>query len=325
MASITTADISANLIRAELWSNTLKETLKEELMGQRWIDTLVDFPDGETFVIPSIGDTVAQDYVEGEAVQYLPRDTGRWEFSITEYIQSGTSITKKAMQDSFYADRLTSRFVPDQLRAIMEHFEVKAFAASETGLAANDARTINGYAHRVAGGNAGALQVQDFAYAKLALQKANVPMTGLVAIVPPEFEYTINTLSNLVSVADNPMWDGIISTSMNPTGMRFVKNIYGFDVYTSNYLPDVKDSALKTAAGAAINLSAKAAKASYFFSAGAGADLLPWKAAWRQAPQVDYKFEQDYQEHRWVTTARYGVKEYRPENLVTIAASTQVL
>lgn len=325
MASIETHDIQQHLIRTDLWSNTIKEQLRDHLMGQRWIDTLVDFPDGNTLHIPSIGDTIAMDYVEGEAVKYLPRDTGEWTFQITEYIQSGTSISNKAMQDSYYAERLKARFVPDQLRALAEHFEVHALAVSENGLAANASRTINGYAHRVAGGGTnGLLELEDFAYAKLALQKALVPMTNLVAIVPPEFEYTVNTLSNLVTIADNPRWEGIIESSMNPTGMRFLKNIYGFDVYTSNYLPDVNDNALLDKEGNAKNFSSADAKAGYFFSA-SGGDLLPWKAAWRQQPKTDYKYEMDFQEHRWVTTARYGVKEYRPENLVTIVANLDVL
>lgn len=46
MASIETHDIQQHLIRTDLWSNTIKEQLRDHLMGQRWIDTLVDFPDG---------------------------------------------------------------------------------------------------------------------------------------------------------------------------------------------------------------------------------------------------------------------------------------
>lgn len=324
MASMETGNADL-LIRTELWSQQIKEQLRDDLFATRWVDTLVDFPDGDTFTIPSIGDAQVNDYVEGEAVQYRPRDTGEWQFSIDEYLQSGDSISKKLMQDSFYAERLMARFVPDQNRAIMEHFEATTLEKPEAVLGAtpNGQYDINGFHHRMSGGNSGVLEVQDFAYARLALQRANVPMTNLVAIVDPSTEFVMNTLSSLVTLDSNPMWEGIIADNIG-TGMRFTKNIYGFDVYVSNYLPDVTDNALPERDGTTTNdFSTTAGKANYFFSA-AGGDILPWKAAWRQSPEVDYKYEQDYQEHRWVTTCRYGVKLYRPENMVTIVTDTAV-
>lgn len=325
MASITTHEVYDNLTLKEVFSASLKKVLEDSLQGTRWASRITGFPNGEKFVMPSIGDTVAMNYRENEAVKYLPRDTGRWEFEITEYLQSGTSISKKAMQDAFYTQQLMASFVPDQHRAIMKHFETNLLATSERGLAANAAVKINDYNHRIVGGGGNAhLELADFAYAKLALDNANVPMSNLVAIVPPEVEYEINTLTNIVNVSDNPKWEGIIETSMNPTGMKFVKNIYGFDVYTSHYLPRITDTGLQDKEGNTVSTANQNAKASFFFSA-AYDDILPWKYAWRQEPQLDTKYEMDFQEYRWVTTARYGTGLYRPENLVTIATSTKVL
>lgn len=326
MASILSKDVFDNLTLKEVFSAQLKAVLQDSLNGTKWASRLTDFPNGDEFVMPSIGDTVAMDYRENEAVKYLPRDTGRWTFRITEYLQSGTSISKKAMQDAFYTKQLMASFVPGQHRAIMKHFESNLLATSEKQYVANAPVLINQYNHRIAGGGgAGMLELEDFAYAKLALDNANVPMINLTAIVPPEVEYQINTLTNIVSLSDNPRWEGIIQTSMAPTGMKFIKNIYGFDVYTSHYLPDMTDGALLDKAGNAVNLAAAGvnAKASYFFSAG-GDDILPWKYAWRQEPELDTKYEMDFQEYRWVTTARYGTGLFRPENLVTIATSTKI-
>ena len=44
------------LIRAELWSRELKDALEDELMANRYVKWLTEFPDGTTFTIPSIGD-----------------------------------------------------------------------------------------------------------------------------------------------------------------------------------------------------------------------------------------------------------------------------
>ena len=323
MSGMTTSN-SSLLIRSELWANELKETLQEELTGMKYVDQIVDFPDGDTFTIPSIGDAQVDDYVEDTSVTYRPLDTGEWQFSINEYLSSGTYITKRNEQDGFYMSQLVSGFVPKQRRAILEHYETNMFEKPEDvlGAVANGQYTINGAHHRYAGGNGGVIEIADFAYAQYALKKANVPQQNLVAIVDPSVEYRINTLSNLVSVSDNPRWEGIVADGIG-TGMKFVKNIFGFDVYTSNFLPDVTDNALPEFDGTTTkDFSSAPGKACYFFSA--AGDVLPWKSAWRQQPTVDMEWNKDKQRTEFVTTARYGTKLYRPENMVSIVTDVTI-
>ena len=135
--------------------------------------------------------------------------------------------------------------------------------------------------------------------------------TDLIAIVDPSVEYTINTLTNISNISNNPRWEGIVSSGI-ATGMKFISNVYGFDVYTSNYLADANETvdSVTTAAG----------KANMFFSA--SPDVLPFVGAWRQMPQVDSEYNKDFQREEYVTTARYGVKLYRPENLVCVLSDT---
>lgn len=319
--SMTTGNTSL-LTRSEIWSAELKEVLQEDLMGMNWVRMLDGFPDGDTFTIPSIGESRTDDYAEDTAVKYRPMDTGEFQFTIDEYISSGTYVTKKAEQDVFYINELVSSFVPKQRRAIMEHFEARLFERPEDAYAANAQGQINGAYHRMSGGNAGRLELADFAYAMYSLKKANVPQSNMIAIVDPSVEYYINTLSSLVSVADNPRWEGIVADGV-ASGMRFVKNIYGFDVYTSNFLPDVTDGALPERDGTTANSFATAAgKPAYFFSA--ESTVLPLVAAWRQEPEVDSEYNKDYQRTEFVTTARYGSKLYRPENMVSIVTKTDV-
>lgn len=321
MSGMTTTN-SAQLIRSELWSSELKDILRDEMMAQKYVRMLDGFPDGDTFTIPSIGQLAVDDYEEDTDVLYRPMDTGEFQFTITEYLSSGTYITKKAQQDAFYSAQLEAAFVPEQERAIMAHFETTTLAAPEAGVSANSNSSIDGIEHRWAAGGSGAIfQVQDFARARYALKKANVPDTNLIAIVDPSVEYTLNTLTNLVSVADNPRWEGIVSDGI-ATGMKFVKNVYGFDVYTSNYLKTVTDSALPTAADANVDFSTVNGKANLFFSA--AQNVSPLVGAWRQAPSVDYEYNKDKQRHEYVTTARYGVKLFRPENMVSIISKTNV-
>ena len=319
--AMTTGNVT-DLTRSEVWSGELKEILRDEMMAQKYVRMLEGFPDGDTFNIPSIGQAQVDDYVEDTDVKYRPMDTGEFQFQITEYISSGTYITKKAKQDMFYMNELVSRFVPEQERAIMAHFETETLKTPETGVTANSNESINGIEHRWAGGGTGAvITVDDFARARYALKKANVPDRNMVAIVDPSVEYTLNTLTSLTAVSDNPRWEGIVADGI-ATGMKFVKNVYGFDVYCSNYLADVTDGALDTAADAGVDFSSVNGKANLFFSADATA--APFVGAWRQAPEVDYEYNKDKQRDEYVTTARYGVKLYRPENMVRVVTKTNV-
>lgn len=309
------------LRRSEVWSSQLKEVLQDELTAQGWVNWLGDFPDGDQLTIPSIGEATVRDYSENSPVVYDAFDQGEFTFTINQYLSSGTYITKKAMQDGYYMSQLVSSFVPKQARAIAEKVETDIFALAAAGASggqtASSVNSINGAAHRFVGSaTSEAISVADFARARYSLKKANVPDMNLVAIVDPSVEYTLNTLTNLTNVSNNPMWEGVITSGL-ASGRKFVKNIYGFDVYTSNYLPRNQNETIG-------GLTTAAGVANIFFSA-SGSDLLPFVGAWRQAPTVDSEYNKDFQREEYVTTCRYGLKVYRPENLVVVLTDTDVI
>ncbi len=309
------------LRRSEVWSSQLKEVIKDELMAQGWIRWLTDFPDGDQFTMPSIGEATVRDYSENQPVQYDNLDNGEFTFVINEYVSSATYITKKAKQDMYYMNQLVSSFVPKQSRAIMEKLETDilalAAAGASGGQTASSTNSINGAAHRFVGsGTNEAISVADFARALFSLRKANLPDRNLIAIVDPSVEYTLNTLTNLVNMSNNPRWEGIVAESI-ASGHRFVKNIYGFDVYVSNYLPKSQNETIG-------GLTTASGVANIFMSAVA-ADWMPFVGAWRQMPEVDSEYNKDLQRDEYLTTARYGLKVYRPENLVVCLTDTDVI
>jgi hypothetical protein len=321
--AFTTANTDA-LRRSEVWSSQLKEVIQDELDAQKWVNWITDFPDGEQFTIPSIGEATVRDYVENQAVLYDALDTGEFAFTITEYVQSGTYITNKAKQDMYYMSQLVSKFVPYQARAIAEDLETKILALAAGGASggqtASATNSINGAAHRwVGSGTSESIAVTDFARALYSLKKANVPDTNLVAIVDPSVEYVLNTLTNITNVSNNPKWEGVITSGI-ASGRRFVKNIYGFDVYVSNYLPRSQNETIN----AGTSLTTAAGVANIFFSASTP-ELCPFMGAWRQMPTVEGEYKKDNQREEYITTARYGLKVYRPENLVVVLTDTDVI
>lgn len=318
--SMTTSN-TTNLRRSNVWSSQLKDILQDELRAQGYVRWLTDFPDGDTFHIPSFGELPVQDYTENSPVVYNPLSTGNFTFTITNYKSSGTYITRKAEQDSYVRDQLVAAFVPREARAIAEVVETDILALGAAGASggqtASSTNAINSAAHRFVGtGTSEAIAVADFARALHSLKKANVPDTNLIAIVDPSVEYTINTISNLTNVSNNPMFEGIITSGI-ASARKFVKNIYGFDVYTSNYLAKDQNetiSAITTAAGVA-----------NIFMSAADSSILPFVGAWRQMPDVDEEYKKDFQRTEYVTTCRYGLKVYRPENLVVVLTDTDIV
>jgi HK97 family phage major capsid protein len=303
-----------HLIRSNLWSSQIKEVLEDELFAMTYVDMLSEFTDGDTFNIPSMGQAETNDYVEGQAIRYSAMDTGNFTFSIDQYKSSATYITEKMKQDSMYASRLISSFVPKQARALAKAMETRVLSVGPDGQTASNLNVINGANHRwVGSGTSETMSVVDFAKANYALDMANVPMNNRVAIVHPSVGYTLSTLANLVSVQNNPRWEGIVANG-GLTGTKFLMNIYGFDVYTSQNIRS------NTGSETINSITAAAGVNNLFFSA--ASDVLPFVGLIRQPPKVDSEYNKDYQREEYVTTCRYGFKLYRPENLCVVVTDT---
>lgn len=313
-----TSSNNQHLIRTQLWSNQIKQLLLDELMAMRFVRVIQNFPDGQTINIPSIGEAETADFNENMAIKYNQLDTGNFQFNFDQYKYSANAISEKFKRDSFYSDQVIAAFVPRQHRALMEAVETRIFAVANSGQTASNLNTINTASHRwVAGGTGQSITISDFAKAQYALTKAQVPLTNLVAVVDPSVAYTLATQANMVNLmSPQQMWadvarDGIV------TGFKFRFNVFGFDIYVSNYLPG----------GISETINAVAVTngvANYFFSATPG-DTCPWIGGFRQMPTVYSEFNKDLQQTEYLTIAEYGFKLYRPENMVIILTSTSAV
>jgi hypothetical protein len=313
--SITTVSHDT-LIRGEIWDAQIKEALKDELGSTGYVQW-VDFPDGHALTIPSVGEATIVDYVEDTPVSYQSLDTGEFQLTTFNYKSSGLYITKKMRQDSFYAARLEASFVPKQTRAFQEVLESDilglAAAGASGGQTAAATNTINGAYHRwTTKGSSGVIEIKDFAKVNHSLKKANVG-GQFIGIVDPSFEYQLSTITNLTSLDANPRWEGIVNDGMM-SGMKFVRNVYGIDLYTSNYLPaaGAAQTGAETIDSTAI---ASGGVCNVFFSTSVES---PFMGAWRQQPEVESEYNKDYQREEYILTGRYSLKVYRPENLVVV-------
>ena len=318
------ADLQDHFVKAIVYSEQIKEIFEEQLMARPFVRWMTDFPEGDMIQIPSIGSGAPPtDYVEDTPVGYSDLDTGAFQFVINKYKQTGNYITKKAKQDSWYGDQLESMFVPKQARAFEEQLEGDIFDLQGLQTASNP-NSINGVPHRWVGKGTNngvtTLSIEDFAHAKYALKKALVPLTNLVAVVDPSVAVVLETDPNLRDVSFNPMWEGIITSGMT-TGFRFIRNIYGWDVYESNFLAEIAAETISARAldVAATDSAAGTGRANMFMSM--APEAVPFVGAWRQLPEVDFEYNKDFQRYEYVTTARYGLGLYRPESLVVVLSA----
>jgi hypothetical protein len=51
-----------HVIRSNLWSADIKDIFEHEIMGWKYVDMLTDFPDGDTWNIPTVGQLPVLDY-----------------------------------------------------------------------------------------------------------------------------------------------------------------------------------------------------------------------------------------------------------------------
>lgn len=303
-----------SLIRSELWQAQLEEILHERLMGYSGLVRQLDFPDGTQLTMPSIGTPVTRDLPEGTEVIFDALDSGEVSITMNAPIVSANKLTEVLLEDSMWRNELLSAIPTEQAVAIMERVESDIFKLAMYQFnGTDDLNLINGVAHRkVATGTNEVMTPADFAFAKYSLLKAKVPTTNLVAIVDPSVAYALETSTQLVNVSNNPMWEGVIATGIDKE-FRFVKNVYGFDVFESNLLPTANETidGVTTTAGKA-NL----------FTSMARPTISPFAMAWRRQPMLKSWVDDDTGDIKVKTTARYGSGLVRDENLVVILSDT---
>jgi len=319
-----TSNTSA-LIRAQVYSDFILDEMKDDLLPEIFHRDVTDFGDGTTLNIPTFGEVVLRDVEEDKDIPVDAVDSGSITLSITEHVGTGVAMSDVLKEDSYKAAQFDATFVPKQLRAIQERYETDLLAQANKQTLANP-NAINGYAHRfVASGTNDVITLEDFIYAKLSLDKANAPQMGRVAVFDGLAEATLNGLTNLVNVSNNPRFEGMVETGFGKE-MRFFKNIYGFDVFLSNYLPRVGAETVDTTGITVPAPSGNGAVTSGIvcqFMSIADDSVVPYMGAWRRMPRTEGVREANKGGGRDVfyTTARWGFGLQRPQSLVSCIIS----
>lgn len=322
MAGNSTSNTSA-IIRAQVYSEIILDEIKDNFLPEGLHRDVSDFGDGDTLYIPTFGEVVLRDLSEDNDTPVDAIDTGQVTLSITEHVGAGSYLTDKLKQDSYKAAQFDAAIVPKHLRAVKERYETDLLA-TVNDQTSDDPNTINGTAHRfIASGTNQVITVADLVYLKLVFDKAQLPDEGRILIVDPLFEATLNNLTNLVNVSNNPQFQGIVETGFGKN-MRFIRNVFGFDIYVSNRLPRVTSESIDTST---IDVPAPSGSASVTggivnVAMCVSDDMTtPIMGAWRQMPMTEGYRNVQKRRDEFYTTARWGFGLQRDQSIVGILTS----
>lgn len=308
-------------IREKIYNAALRSALEPYLIAMNFVDQITEFTDGEKFIDIEIGNATVHDYVEGTDILLEGLDMASREFTINQYRQSGHYITEKFAQDSYVSAKIAAVVPAKEARALAADLEQKIFGLQSVLQTAGNSNTLEGCPHRWLAGYDptaatqayGALSLSDFAMAATALHKLGY-FGPMVAIIPTYQEYAITTSASFKNaLAYQPLYERVFQDGAI-TGSRFAFNIFGFDVYVSNFTPVIASETI-TALDSVSKTAASAGLACFFANI---PDMRPWRMAWRMMPKFEGNWNMYKRREEFVTVCRYGLGKGETPNFVGV-------
>lgn len=310
---------------AQQYSQFILENLHDYLLPEGMYRDVSDFGTGSTLNIKTVGTVTLQDAQEDTPLVFNPIDTGTITLTITDYVGDAWGVSDDVKEDYSQIDTLMAMRGMESTRALGENHETRFLAVSNTAQTSANVNLINGRPHRWIAGGSGVttrvMSMSDFIAMKLAFDKAGAPMGGRIAIVDPIVEATINSLTNLVNVSNNPMFEGMVTEGF-ARDHKFVRNIFGWDIYTSNFLPvKTATEAINASSYGLANTTAAVGDVANIFMCVADDTCKPIMHAWRRQPKTEGWRDPENRGDKFQVTSRYGLGAQRVDTLGVILTS----
>jgi hypothetical protein len=313
-------------VEATQYSQFILDNLHDYLLPEGLYRDVSDFGSGTTLNIKTVGTVTIQDAAEDTPLNFNPIDTGNITLTITDYVGDAWKVSDDLREDGAQIDSLMSMRAMESTRALGENHESRFLAVANAAQTAANVNLVNGRPHRWIGGGSGVttrvMSMSDLIAMKLAFDKANVPAAGRIAIVDPIVEATLNSLTNIVNVSNNPMFEGIITEGF-AKDHKFVRNIFGFDIWTSNFLPlKTATEALNASSYNLANTTAAIGDVANLFMCVSDDSTKPIMHAWRRAPKTEGWRVNEERADKYQVTSRFGLGAQRVDTLGTILTTT---
>lgn len=325
--SLTTTQSPA-FIDAQVYDDFILTNLPAyQLPEGMWRDVSM-FGNGTTLNVKTIGAASIQDMAEDVEPNFTPIDTNTLTLSITDWVGDAWYITDKLREDGSQIDALLAQRALESTRALAEYHETRFLAVCNSAQTNANVNLTNGRPHRWVAGGSGAstrvMTMSDIIAMKFAFDKANVPSDGRIAIVDPAVEATLNSLTNITNVSNNPMFEGIVTEGFVKTH-RFVRNIYGWDIWTSNFLPlKTATEALNASSYNLANDTAEIGDVANIFMCVSDDNCKPIMHAWRRMAKTETWRQHAMERDAFKTTSRFGMGAQRTDTLGVIFVNPAV-
>jgi hypothetical protein len=312
-------DTSSNtaFIEQQIYSQLILENLHTGLLPDMFFRNVTDFGAGDTLNIPTVGTVTIQDLTENEDPTYNPIDSGRVNLTITENVGDAWYITDEMREDGYNIDALISARAEEGARALKEYHQTSAFQALYDAQTLADPNNVNGFSHRFpATGTNETMTNADLADMSLSFDKGNAPQEGRILIVDPVVATTLErSYQGSYNVDSNPTLQAVLEQGM-AQGMQFRMNLFGWNVFVSNLLPDVAAGTDVDGTGAITN----AAKANIFMCI-ADDNCTPLMSAWRRQPSTEVERNSKKRRDEHTLSSRWGFGAQRVDTLGIITTS----
>ncbi len=220
-------------------------------------------------------------------------------------------MTDDLREDGSQIEQLMSARSVESTRALQETFESRFLSVCNSAQTNANANVINGFAHRIASAETNnVFALKHLIAMRLAFDKANVPDSGRVFICDPVVEATLNGLVTITHDV-SPFGEMILKEGM-ARGQRFVMQLFGWDIITSNRLPTgtFSDGTTSVTSGVA-----------NIFMCVLDDNTKPIMAAWRRMPKVEGERNKDRARDEFVTRCRWGMGPQRVDTLGVLITS----
>jgi len=305
-------------IESQQYSQFILDNLHDYLLPEGMYRDVTDFGSGTTLNIKTVGTVTLQDAAEDTPLNFTNIDTGTITLAITDYIGDAWKVSDDLREDGSQVDTLMAMRAMESTRALGENHETRFLSVANAGQTGADLNLVNARPHRFIAGNGTKriMELKDFVAMKLSFDKANVPSSARIAIVDPIVEATLNTLISATTVVNNtPQFQGVLNEGF-ARDHRFVRNIMGWDIYTSNFLPSLTaaEAINATSVGLTNETAAVGDKANIFMCV-ADDSCKPVMHAWRRAPQTEGWRAEEERGDKYQVTSRFGFGVQRLDTL----------
>lgn len=321
--SQTTQNTAAMIIQ-QIYGTALIESFDENLTDAQMLfnDRTSEFPEGDRLNINQIGDVTLSPYNENEPLNFTAIDTSRIYLQLSDKDADGWFITDELKEDAAsQIPGLVSARTRKSAQAFRQKMVSDLFATASSQQTPANPNLINGQPHRFVanGGSDGARKItlDDLRKMKLSFDQANVPANGRVFFVDPTVEFDLNGLSQVVT-SENPDFRGLVETGFaDRNGMKFYRNIYGFDIVITTLLPVVGAESITGGFTATAKTTGANGVANVAMYVGDD-DGKALMGVIRRAPTAGMKRNDDLGRDEYFAKSRWGFSVQRPESVVVI-------